>query len=115
MLLTIDIGTANFKSALFDYEGNRTAFISIPLFSDTNKHETEPSEWLYAFEKCCQKLKGLKNADAIIISGNGPTLVPIIEEYSLIKTSRFPFKSLINFMLIPVYSLSKFCAIPLTK
>ncbi|MDR2542365.1 MAG: FGGY-family carbohydrate kinase [Treponema sp.] len=83
MLLTIDIGTTNFKSALWDYDGNRLAFAAMPLsisISDGAKHEADPSLWFSAFEQCCRKLGNLKSVEAIVISGNGPTLVPVTEE-----------------------------------
>ena len=82
MLLTIDIGTSGFKSALWDYNGNRLSFAACPLsacVADGVRHEAEPAQWLTAFEQCCQKLGYLKQVEAIVISGNGPTLVPILE------------------------------------
>jgi len=89
MLLTIDIGTSSFKSALWDYDGSRLSFASFPLsacISGSVRHEADPSQWLTAFEQCCGKLGNLKKAEAIIISGNGPTLVPVLDS-SLISNS----------------------------
>ena len=82
MLLTIDIGTSSFKSALWDYDGNRLSHAAVPLsiISDGNKHEAECSQWLLAFENCCRKLGSLAAVKAVIISGNGPTLVPVLGE-----------------------------------
>jgi len=92
MLLTIDIGTSTFKSALFDFDGNilSSSFIPLSIKSSGNKHEAQPSLWLCAFEECCKKLiplKGkneyllnLREVQAIIISGNGPSLVPVLGE-----------------------------------
>ena len=100
MLLTIDIGTSSFKSALWDLDindgkKNRLSFVSIPVSFETQKsdygsslneeykHEIEPSVWLTAFAESCQKLlidtdlKNLNAVKAIIISGNGPSLVPV--------------------------------------
>ena len=80
MLLTADIGTSSFKCALWDYGGNRIAFAcakSAAIISNDNKHEAEPSQWLYAFEECCKKLGELTEVKAIVISGNGPSLVPV--------------------------------------
>jgi len=82
MLLTIDIGTSTFKSALWDYDGNRLSFFSAPLFVKTEgeKHEADPAQWINAFKESCLKLGNLKNAEVIVISGNGPSLVPVMEE-----------------------------------
>jgi xylulokinase len=82
VLLTIDIGTSSFKSALWDYDGSRLSRAAVPLsiISDGNKHEAECSQWLRAFENCCRKLGNLAAVKAVIISGNGPTLVPVLGE-----------------------------------
>jgi xylulokinase len=88
MLLTIDIGTSSFKSALWDLNGNRLAFVSIPLsagISNGVKHEADPSLWLRAFENCCRKLGNLAAVQAIVISGNGPSLVPVLGEPSIVN------------------------------
>ena len=91
MLLTIDIGTSSFKSALWDFDGSRLSFAALPLSinSDGVRHEAECAQWLRAFETCCQKLAyggrhgNLSKVQAIIISGNGPSLVPVLGEPSV--------------------------------
>jgi xylulokinase len=80
MLLTIDIGTSSFKSALWDFEGRRHSFYSVPLFCNDIKHETDPACWLRAFNESCAKLKPLDCVQALVISGNGPSLVPVLGE-----------------------------------
>jgi len=88
MLLTVDIGTSSLKSALWDIDGNRLSFASASLsvINDENKHEAEPSQWLRALETCSDKLlingliENLASVEAIIISGNGPSLVPVLGE-----------------------------------
>jgi len=96
MLLTVDIGTTNFKSALWDYDGNRTCMALVKLSNkilETTKHETDPSGWLGAFEQCCKQFgersKNLKNVEAIVISGNGPTLVPVLGAPKIVNSSLF--------------------------
>jgi len=74
MLLTVDIGTSSFKSAIFDYDGKRLSFASSPLSMDIN---ADCSQWLKAFKDCCQKLENLAKVEAVVISGNGPSLVPV--------------------------------------
>ena len=86
MLLTVDIGTSSFKSALWDTDGERLSFAAVPLSIKYNGlgYEANPVEWLRAFEECRKKLlndkiKNLSLVRAIVISGNGPTLVPVTE------------------------------------
>ena len=91
MLLTIDIGTSSFKSALWDYEGSRKAFASSPLSAgniDGTRHEADPTQWISAFGQCCGKLGNVKQADAVVISGNGPTLVPVLNPQSSFLNSK---------------------------
>jgi len=86
-LLTIDIGTSTFKSALWDIDGNRLSFAAeaLSVINSGNKHEAEPSQWLRAFETCCGKLlsngqiENFKSVKVIVISGNGPSLVPVFD------------------------------------
>ena len=80
MLLTIDIGTSTFKSALWDFNGNRLSFVKVPLSVCQNDgliHETQSAQWLKAFDNCCLKLEKLCDVKAIVISGNGPSLIPV--------------------------------------
>jgi len=84
MLLTIDIGTSIFKSAIWDFEGNRPAFSSVPLSISRNeglRHEADSGQWLRAFEDCCRSLGmniHLNTVEALIICGNGPSLTPVL-------------------------------------
>jgi len=88
MLFTVDIGTSSLKTALWDYDGNRHFFASAPLpmnIIENFKYETECAKWLRAFEDCCAEIskknpKNISNVEAIVISGNGPSLVPVLEE-----------------------------------
>ncbi|MCL2758851.1 MAG: FGGY-family carbohydrate kinase [Treponema sp.] len=85
MLFTIDIGTSSFKSAVWSHEGKRVSFYSVPLSIDINdgsRQESKPQQWLGAFEESCKKHKNLKSVEAIVISGNGPSLVPVTGEPS---------------------------------
>jgi xylulokinase len=99
MLLTVEIGTSNFKSAVWDFDGNRLACRSLPLaaVSDGPRHEADPGQWLAAFAQCCAALGSasdknpadsataasawtLGDVQAVVISGNGPSLVPVLGE-----------------------------------
>lgn len=79
MLLAIDIGTSNFKAALWDFDGNRLSYHAVPL-NITNegcKHEADCGQWLRAFEESCKRIGRLAEVEAVVISGNGPSLVPV--------------------------------------
>jgi len=80
VLLTVDIGTSVFKSAIWDFDGNQIAFDSSPLSISRTRHEAESGQWIEAFEGCCRALGRavpLAEIQAIVICGNGPTLVPV--------------------------------------
>ena len=89
MILTIDIGTSFFKTAIWDYEGSRIAFASSELAISLNKglrYETDSAQWLKAFEDCCRKLSAtakLSKIKALVICGNGPSLTPVLGVPSL--------------------------------
>ena len=84
MLLTVDIGTSVFKSAIWDFEGTRAAFSSTPLpmgLGEGTRHETDGARWLSAFEGCCGALGAEVSpgsVEAIVVCGNGPSLVPAL-------------------------------------
>jgi xylulokinase len=75
MLFTVDIGTSNFKSAIFDYDGKCLSSAFFPLSSDA-----DCSQWIKAFENCSRKFKNMKKVEAVVICGNGPSLVPVLGE-----------------------------------
>jgi sugar (pentulose or hexulose) kinase len=83
VLLTIDIGTSVYKSAVWDFSGRQIDFVSVPLsisLSDGLRHETDSGQWLKAFETCCRKHGAalrLSSVEALVISGNGPSLTPV--------------------------------------
>jgi xylulokinase len=97
VILAVDIGTSVFKSALWDFEGNRLAFAAVPLAMNTASkpggeiHEADSAQWLRAFEECCARLRdgasdsgaSLSSAQAIVISGTGPSYGPVLAEPSL--------------------------------
>jgi len=94
LLLAIDIGTSVFKSALWDFDGNRLASAAFPLASfspDVMSHEADSSQWLRAFGDSCAALGsaanaaggGLADVQAVVISGNGPSLTPVLGEAKL--------------------------------
>ncbi|MDR2247538.1 MAG: FGGY-family carbohydrate kinase [Treponema sp.] len=86
MLLVIDIGTSNFKAALVDYDGNCGGEVSLPLevhSGPDGRHEADPAQWLRSFESALFQLGPLDAVEALVISGNGPTVIPVTGEPSL--------------------------------
>jgi xylulokinase len=79
LLLVIDIGTSAFKSALFGFNGECSAVAAAPLSIESHdgRCEAEPGQWLRAFEECCRRMGSLRGVEAVVISGNGPSLVPV--------------------------------------
>jgi xylulokinase len=82
LLLVIDIGTSVFKSALYGFGGECLAAAAAPLsiVSRGGRWEAEPGQWLRAFADCLGRLGSPGKAEAVVISGNGPTLVPVTGE-----------------------------------
>jgi xylulokinase len=86
MILAIDIGTSSAKAGLFTGSGHNT-FLSreeIPqtVSTDPAVHEARASAWLGAVgalsTNCVRHSRNAKEEiDCIVVSGNGPTLVPI--------------------------------------
>jgi xylulokinase len=82
LLLVIDIGTSALKTALYGFGGECAAGAASPLSILTyrGRYEAEPEAWLRAFEDCCCRLGPLGKVEALVISGNGPTLTPVTGE-----------------------------------
>ncbi|MDR3191458.1 MAG: hypothetical protein LBT87_00150, partial [Treponema sp.] len=78
MLLVIDIGTSAFKAALVHYDGSGERFVSLPLGGGLGV-SIEPAQWLRVFEEAAAWFgaASLAQVEAIVISGNGPTLTPV--------------------------------------
>ncbi|MDR1587779.1 MAG: hypothetical protein LBS57_10015 [Treponema sp.] len=80
MILAIDIGTSSFKTALWTFDMIRVAGASAPLsiaVNDGLRHEADPKQWPEVLEACCRRLGSLSAVEALVISGNGPSLVPV--------------------------------------
>ncbi|GHV42665.1 xylulokinase [Spirochaetia bacterium] len=81
MILAVDIGTSTFKAALFTAAGECKKIVTLPLaitLSDGVRHEAESAQWLRAFEESVVQLGGVSLVEALVIGGNGPSLVPVI-------------------------------------
>jgi xylulokinase len=82
MLLVVDIGTSAFKAAVTGYDGSGGRFVSLPLeYGPARKAVpgADPAQWLRAFEEAAARFDAgsLAAVEAVIISGNGPTLAPV--------------------------------------
>ena len=75
MILAVDIGTSTFKAAIFNYGGVCLKQTAIP--TPISGGEAESGVWLAAFEAATARLGELGGLEALVISGNGPTLIPV--------------------------------------
>lgn len=81
MILTIDVGTTTLKAALFHESGVLHSLEHAKIGSDkkvSNNQEIDPMQWSVALQTLCKNLSPLQSVKAIVISGNGPTLVPVL-------------------------------------
>lgn len=82
MILCVDIGTSSVKAGLFAESGKCAASASRPVAMargpDPLAHEIEPRLWIDALRGIASELLGPGKAPSrVVISGNGPTLVPV--------------------------------------
>ena len=80
MIIVIDIGTTALKAAAYDAEGSclgsASREISLADRIDSSYHEVDGRQWITALRDCIDEL-GPKDLEAVAVSGNGPTLVPV--------------------------------------
>ena len=83
MLLAIDVGTSVLKAALFQKDGTPVSRAEFPLtliaHPDPLWHESDAGEWIRGVRGVASRLglSGAPRIDAVVVSGNGPTLVPV--------------------------------------
>lgn len=80
MILTIDLGTTTLKAALFSEEGVLSSISHAALDKTSHTYEIDTILWSHALARVCSSLGDLNFVRAIVISGNGPTLVPVLGE-----------------------------------
>ncbi|MHB9153109.1 MAG: xylulokinase [Spirochaetales bacterium] len=88
MIVAIDIGTTSAKAALFERDGTclgveREAIRGI-IGPNPIEHEIDPRSWIEAMGRLLAALStlmpaGLKDVECVVVSGNGPTLLPVDE------------------------------------
>ncbi len=85
MVLVFDLGTSALKGGLFGTDGALAARAETPLrlekSSDPLHHEADASSWVSALTEVSSHLgvEREKGIEAVVVSGNGPTLVPADE------------------------------------
>jgi len=83
MILAVDVGTSVLKAGLFEASGAVQARAEAPLTlvadPDPLRHEIDAREWISAFRTLTTRLKitGATGLRAVVVSGNGPTFVPL--------------------------------------
>jgi len=84
MILVLDVGTTVLKGALLEEDGTplELAQRSLTLLSSSSSaihHETDAWDWIRGIRDLCAQLElsQEKKPSAVVVSGNGPTLVPI--------------------------------------
>ncbi len=83
MLLAFDVGTTQLKGGLFDRAGRLVARAESPLalisHPDPLWHEADARTWIEGLSRVAAELRLARagSLDAVVVSGNGPTLVPV--------------------------------------
>jgi xylulokinase len=82
VVLAVDIGTTALKAGLFDPEGGLAARAEVPVHladrAEHLRHEADANNWIGALALAVAQLElGRFSLQAVVVSGNGPTLVPV--------------------------------------
>ena len=78
-VLCIDIGTSSIKGGIVDRDGNLLWWHrEVLAYPATESFSDWPAErWLVALRNLLSRIDRHLQIDAVVISGNGPTLVPV--------------------------------------
>jgi len=83
VVLAVDVGTTTLKAGLFDEAGKLAARAEVPVhLSDREEplhHEADANNWIGALALVTAQLQlsRFPRIRAVVVSGNGPTLVPV--------------------------------------
>jgi xylulokinase len=83
MIFVVDVGTSVLKAAVFGPDGtlDQREESELTLVKSNNPlyHEVDANSWIEALSLLSEKLdiRGNRNIEAVVVSGNGPTLVPV--------------------------------------
>lgn len=81
MILAMDIGTTFLKVAVIDFNGTIYFFeksaVAVNYINDIR--EVNPDYWNYGLKRLCSSIPDsfMKEITSVVISGNGPTIVPV--------------------------------------
>lgn len=73
IILTVDIGTSSLKAALIDIAGNVIAHTRCRFPQKIRTGQ----DWIDSFTQALEILKPSKDLAAVVVSGNGPTLISV--------------------------------------
>lgn len=80
-LLTFDIGTSSVKAGLFDRDGAHAVWLHRePLATGDPPDIWVTEQWVRAVRATMDRCPEVDAIDAIVLSGNGPTVVPVAED-----------------------------------
>jgi len=81
LILAVDIGTSSIKGAIISPEGYAFAYHKVHLFSEDRRYPGEgyAGSWKSGFIEIASILRR-KDISAVVISGNGPTVIPLGKE-----------------------------------
>jgi xylulokinase len=80
VILAVDAGTSTLKTALFDAGGSvvASAQASTPFVQTGGGYEVDAASWVTALRDAASRLgRAALQASAVVVSGNGPTVVPV--------------------------------------
>jgi xylulokinase len=81
MILAVDVGTTQLKAGLFGLDGRPAGRAESPLAllpnPDPLRHEVDARAWIEGLRRAVASLGRAPGLDAVVVSGNGPTLVPV--------------------------------------
>ncbi|MFP4267016.1 MAG: xylulokinase [Spirochaetaceae bacterium] len=81
-ILVMDIGTSALKGGIIDENGRLLDWgkVHFEIRSSGEYRKWNPRRWVEACAQLCAGLDGVEKAAAVVISGNGPSLVPLDED-----------------------------------
>ncbi|MBB6482192.1 xylulokinase [Spirochaeta isovalerica] len=87
MILAVDIGTSSIKGAIISPEGYAFAYHKVHLFPEDRNYPGEgyAGSWKSGFIEIASILRR-QDISAVVISGNGPTIVPLGKEGEILHT-----------------------------
>ncbi len=80
-LLTFDIGTSSVKAGLFERDGGRAHWLHREALATGDPPDIWVTEqWVRAVQATMDRCPEAGRIDAIVLSGNGPTVIPVAED-----------------------------------